>query len=152
MSRHFSSWYFNQNLKPQGPFTDDEIRLKIISGEIGTNELICNELNEWKPASQWEIFELKKCTESIQTGGVGVQEDPSQWVLLVKNQQGLVSDSFLQEGPFTTEEITILIEAGGVSPQQYIWKNGLGRWYRVNECKEFEVILNSMAMRPEVEL
>lgn len=137
-------WYFHRNLKPQGPFSEEEMRTKILRGEVGPLDLICNEKGVWRPASEWGHFELQLFPASQGfTAGSDLAEDLSVWVLLVPGNKESADGKHLQEGPFTVAELTHLLEAGIVTPYQYIWKNGLSGWCQIKDRPEFQLIITS---------
>lgn len=128
-------WYYNKNLKPQGPVTLEEMRNYIHSGEVGPSDLIsCGTRGDWKPACEWRCFEknLFPASQSLSLVGEVVSEE-SEWVLLVPTQDGLV----LQEGPFSVQEIQRGLQSKKISPQQYVWKTGLSGWCQIKDRREF---------------
>lgn len=129
-----SSWYFSQNLKPQGPLTYEEMREKIHRGEIGPYDLISQD-GDWKPACEWGIFErtLFPATQAFTPGAVEM-EDEKEWVLLVPGVDG---NGALQEGPFSVRQLREGLLNKSVSGQQYIWKAGLSGWCRLKDRPEF---------------
>ncbi len=76
------SWYYSQNLKPQGPLTREEMRARIHCGDVGPTELIFNDQeSRWKPACEWNEFErsLFPATQAALQGSDFV-EDEKNWV------------------------------------------------------------------------
>ncbi|WII71124.1 DUF4339 domain-containing protein [Bdellovibrio sp. 22V] len=130
------SWYYNENLKPQGPLTLEEMRARIHSGKIGLFDLISSDATgEWKAACEWPEFE-RSLFPAIQgfIPGAEILEDEKEWVLLVPSENGKTS---LQEGPFSIRELKASLAAGTVSGNQYIWKTGLSGWCRLLDRPEF---------------
>lgn len=128
-------WYYNKDLKPQGPLNFDEMRARIHCGEVGPSELIsCGARGDWKPASEWGCFEraLFPATQSVAFEGEVLSEE-SEWVLLVPAQDGQV----LQEGPFSIQEIQRGLKNKKISLQQYVWKAGLSGWCQIKDRPEF---------------
>lgn len=128
------SWYFNQNLKPQGPLSYEDIRARIHRGEIGPQDLISNG-GDWKPAGEWGVFEVSlfPASQSFIPGEV-VHEDEKEWVLLVPSSDGR---GVLQEGPFSVRELRDGLIKKKILGQQYIWKAGLSGWCRLRDRPEF---------------
>ena len=125
------TWYYNIDLKPQGPFTLEDMRLKIHRGEVGPQELIYEEgAGKWIAAGEWGLFE-----ESLFPAKQAQIFTPSQdlsareWVLLYRTETG----EYLQQGPFAVADLQRLIERGEISMQQYIWKSGLSGWMKISD-------------------
>lgn len=134
-------WYCHKNLKPLGPFSEVEVREKIHRGEVGPQDLICDETGSWKPASEWGIFEFQ-LFPAVQglIQGADFDEGISEWVLLVEQGEG---QKPFQEGPFSIRELKGLVEAGQVSVYQYVWKSGLSGWCQMKDRAEFSSLLTS---------
>lgn len=129
-------WYSHKNLKPQGPFTLEQMRAKIHSGEIGPNDLICHiDEDRWHPAHECREFEpgLFPAAQEFNPGAEIDFESPD-WVLLVFDEAG----SPRQEGPLNVKEILLQVQQGRVSPNQYIWKTGLSGWVKIIDRPEFQ--------------
>lgn len=130
------SWYYHRNLKPQGPLSVTEMRARIYRGEVGPQELISNDLEgQWKPACEWPDFEpsLFPAGQAFVVGqDVLVVE--KEWVLLVPAGDG---KSFLQEGPFSVQDLGEMMQKKMVSAHQYVWKSGLSGWCRIKDRPEF---------------
>lgn len=136
-----NSWYYNVNLKPQGPLSYEEMRARIHRGEVGPQELISNDADgSWKPACEWGAFEITlfPATQSF-IYGQEILEDEKEWVLLVPTGDG---KGTLQEGPFSVREIRQCLQKRVVSGQQYIWKAGLSGWCRVKDRPEFAALVS----------
>lgn len=129
------------NLKPQGPFSFEELRGKVHSGEVGPQDLICDETSSWKPAAEWGVFEFQlfPATQGFIPGSE-ISEDIREWVLLVDPGHGAKP---LQEGPFTVSELRDSVMGGRVSPYQYIWKTGLSGWCQIKDRPEFMGMISS---------
>ena len=130
------NWYFNRDLKPQGPHSLEEMRELIHSGDIGPHDLICHDVDgAWKVASEWGVFErtLFPATQEYMPGQEFVA-DEKEWVLLASDDGG---KTVLQEGPFSLADLRRSLEQRLVSDQQYIWKPGLSGWSRIADRPEF---------------
>lgn len=137
-------WYCHLNLKPQGPFSEEEIRRKIHHGEIGPQDLICDESGLWRAASEWGVFPLQ-LFPAAQSYSAAVQVDEAlrEWVLL--GVSGLQSGG-LQEGPFSVLELKKLLQAGELSPYRYVWKSGLSGWCQLKDRPEFIDVITSESL------
>jgi hypothetical protein len=144
MKKQNSTWYVHQNLKPQGPFTQEEVRAKIFRGEVGPCDLICHD-DIWRPASEWGVFE-----QQLFPAAQGVvfseesRENVQEWVLLASlcdSSTGV--ESSRQEGPFSVIELVQWMNQGRVSPYQFVWKNGLSGWCLIKDRPEFRSAMTS---------
>ncbi|MEK2645597.1 DUF4339 domain-containing protein [Bdellovibrio sp. BCCA] len=137
------SWYYNLNLKPQGPLSFEEMRARIHRGEVGPHDLISNDADgSWRPACEWGVFEvtLFPATQAFMQGQ-DVVEDEKEWVLLVPAADG---KGVVQEGPFSVREIREALRNHSVNGQQYIWKSGLSGWCRIQDRPEFAALVESV--------
>ncbi len=128
-------WYYNKNLKPQGPLSYEEMRARIHCGDVGPSDLVsCGARGDWKPASEWGCFEstLFPATQSLSLESDVVSQE-TEWVLLVPAQDGQV----LQEGPFSIQDIQKGLRNKKISFEQYVWKAGLSGWCKIKDRPEF---------------
>lgn len=134
-------WYYNQNLKPQGPITLEEMRHRIMKGDVGPSDLISHGAHgDWKPAVEWREFEasLFPAVQSF-VPGAEIPQHEKEWVLLVPSQDGVG----LQQGPFSIQEIQEGVRSQKISGSSYIWKAGLSGWCRIKDRPEFAKEFNS---------
>lgn len=131
-------WFYNRNLKPQGPLSEDELRELVRSGEIRPSDLICNDINgDWKMA--YEFAELERTLFPALQGYVVGQEEgdkEKQWVLLIQDLM-LSESSYTQKGPYSRQEILAQIKEDKNVLSQYVWRPGLSGWSRVGDRPEF---------------
>ncbi|WP_347356262.1 GYF domain-containing protein [Bdellovibrio sp.] len=130
------SWYYNKNLKPQGPLSLEEMRLRIYKGEVGPQDLVCHEQSgEWRPAYEWSVFEMTlfPATQKF-IPGADVATDEKEWVLLVSSEDG---KTLVQEGPYSVRDIKTSVSEQRISLQNYVWKTGLSGWCKIQDRPEF---------------
>ncbi len=132
-----SRWYISQNLKPLGPFTLQEMRLKVHKGEVGPTDLVLNEeQGDWVAASQWGCFEAALYpSKQGHIDGIAPSQE-KEWIVLMPHPE---TKSLQQEGPFSVQEVLSSLKAGRVQPSQYVWKSGLSGWCRLQDRPEFSV-------------
>jgi hypothetical protein len=135
-----SSWYFNKNLKPQGPLGFEEMKKKIMRGEIGPGDLICRVApadggnDTWAMAVEWRDFPKELFPAFQQNYFKRSNVSEKEWILLsfkTDNPQGS------QEGPYSVEDVNAMVTSGLVSAEDYIWRSGLSGWVQIRERKEF---------------
>jgi hypothetical protein len=133
-----SSWYFNKNLKPQGPLNFEDMKKKIMRGEVGPQDLICREddgaVNAWAPAVEWRDFPRELFPAFQQNYFKATRNDEKEWIVLVFTQE---NPEGLQQGPYSITEVKEMIENGTVSPDDYIWRSGLSGWVLLKDRAEF---------------
>ena len=70
----------------------------------------------------------KEMAESLLTGGKApAQAEPAVWYAVVQDQQA---------GPFTVAQLTEMWASGQVTPQSYVWKDGMGGWELITSVPE----------------
>ena len=137
------TWYYNQNLKPCGPFTLQEMREKVHRGEVGPLDLVCNEdEGQWKPACECREFEkgLFPAAQGVNPEVSGGLIDEKIWILLSPTAE---SGGSMQEGPFSTSELMERLGKDQLSPYRYVWKNGLSGWCMIKDRLEFSAAITS---------
>ncbi|MFZ4403391.1 MAG: GYF domain-containing protein [Pseudobdellovibrionaceae bacterium] len=134
------TWYYNENLKPVGPVTFEDIVSKIQYGSIRPYDFILNEADE---QAQWvaaiackqirqDFFPAFQSIESEISAGP--TENKKIWVIL---KVGLQTTG-QQEGPFTKEEVLESLQTGLLKFSDYVWKQGLSGWACIKDRIEFQ--------------
>lgn len=127
-------WYYNKNLKPQGPLDLDGMCQLISRGEIGPHDLIFNDREQdWKSACDWKVFEPSLFPAAQCPTSQGDPAEGAEWIVLVPTGDGRV----IQEGPLTAQEILNQLELKRLSVHQYVWKAGLSGWCQIKDRAEF---------------
>lgn len=129
-----SSWYFNKNLKPQGPLSFEDMKKKIMRGEIGPGDLICKEGENWEMAVEWRDFPRELFPAFQQNYFKATRRDEKEWIVLLFNQ---ANPEGLQQGPYSIEDVKALLKDGMVSSEDYIWRSGLSGWVHIKDRAEF---------------
>ncbi|MFV3409452.1 DUF4339 domain-containing protein [Bdellovibrio bacteriovorus] len=128
-------WYYNKNLKPQGPVGIEEIRQLILKGDIGPHDLIsCDSDGSWKSAWEWGFDRSLFPATQGYVQGMDIAADDKEWVLLVASDDG---KALVQEGPYSVREVQESLRSQRVSAQNYIWKSGMSGWSRILDRPEF---------------
>lgn len=132
-----SSWYFNKNLKPQGPVSFDEVKRKIQRGEIGPQDLLAKEgENSWLPALEWREFP-REFFPAFQTNYFkSTDPDEKEWIVLAFNLQ---NPEGVQQGPYSIHDVNELLSQRLLSPEDYIWKTGLSGWVQIKDRADFQM-------------
>ncbi|WP_413581465.1 GYF domain-containing protein [Bdellovibrio sp. HCB288] len=142
------TWFRSVNLRPQGPYSLEEMRAFIHRGEVGFQDLILDESkgDVWKAAADWGVFELTlfPAGQSF-IPGMSINEEAQEWVVLVGQNGGVP----LQEGPYSVADIKAGLKAGRISPYQLIWKSGLSGWCQVKDRPEYYSCISSDQLSSE---
>ncbi len=129
-----SAWYFNKNLKPQGPFSFEEMKRKITRGEVGPQEFVCKDGQEqWLPASQWKEFPQEFFPALQKDLFRNMSRTEKEWTLL---SMPAGSSAPVQQGPYSLNEIRSLLANGEITLEDHIWRTGLSGWVRIADRPE----------------
>lgn len=122
-------FYRLKNQRAQGPFSLEEMTHWVRTEELNALDPIFREGDEkWRPLS--EFAEFRPILQEIKT-----KKELESWVLLVKkapNKKG-----YIQKGPFSTEQIREMLQAGDILYTDHIWKKGMSEWKKVSSIEEF---------------
>lgn len=115
-------WYLQDQGKPLGPFTSDEIKSFLLQGRRGPQDLLWSEqAKDWKPAIEWPEF---RAVPYPSHQGLDPDEGGEpQWVVLRWPEKDT-------HGPYTKAELRELSHKGALKPTDYVWKPGLTAWCR----------------------
>ncbi|MGE3973224.1 MAG: GYF domain-containing protein [Bdellovibrionales bacterium] len=131
-------WFLYRSGQVEGPLSQLELLTKINTGEINDDELMCRKGDEhWKTLKEFRPELIVKISDHAE-----LQPHTSkEWILLVENMSledgELKQGQFVQNGPFTKEEVVDLIQTGKAKYSDYIWKSEFVQWSRINEVDEF---------------
>ncbi len=126
-----TGWFFYlEKGKAKGPIEKDQIEAAIQRGKLGPFDLVYREGSEkWLPLHQFRDFKpLFKSTIKA--------EIEDSWVVLVRTEskKGV---TYLQRGPFDTDKVKKLLQAGEVRYRDFIWREGQSQWSRISSHEEF---------------
>jgi hypothetical protein len=123
------SWYYNKDLKPQGPFPFEEMKRKILRGEVGPHELIFKDgARDWMAAAEWVEFPKELFPAFQKNLFRGINPHEKEWTLLLLKPGATAP---VQEGPYSLNEIRELIVQEKAGPEDYIWRTGLTGWLQI---------------------
>ena len=130
-----SSWYINKNLKPQGPLEIEEIKRKIMRGEIGPTDLILKEgENSWRSAMDWREFTQDLFPAFQKNLFKSSSSEEKEWILLAFNAENPQGS---QEGPYSVEDLNKMLTSKKISAEDYVWRSGLTGWVQIKDRAEF---------------
>lgn len=138
-------WYYSQNLKPLGPHTLEEIRMKILRGEIGPQDLVLHStIGEWRPTLQYKEFEwsLFPALQGYDPNS-GTVLTEKEWVLLIMASNGA---SPIQEGPFSMQDLRRDLQQKKYTGEEHIWKQGLSGWCRMKDRPELAQVVEKVLL------
>lgn len=130
-----SVWYFNKNLKPQGPLDFEELKRKILRGEIGPQDLILKDGEEvWRPAAEWRELRADLFPAFQKKDLNPTDPEVKEWILLsftAETPQGR------QQGPYSVQDLCRLLQEQTISAEDYVWRSGLTGWVQIKDRPEF---------------
>jgi uncharacterized protein DUF4339 len=138
-----SAWYFNKNLKPQGPLSFEEMKKKIMRGEIGPGDLICREADEsrWQMAVEWKEFSKELFPAFQKNYFKSANAEEKEWILLLFNNE---NPEGIQQGPYSVLQVQEMLRSAQVSLEDYVWRSGLSGWVHIKDRAEFAIAPTSL--------
>jgi len=105
------------------------------------NEFTDLDFNKEIQTQNWSVFvdlphekTEKKTIETKETKPAGTLLQ--EWIVLVKiRNQG--ESKFVQQGPFSTDEIKNNIQSGQYRYNDFVWKKGFEKWERIGDLADF---------------
>jgi hypothetical protein len=130
-----STWYFSKDLKPQGPLSFEEIKRKIMRGEVGPMDLLMKEGDgRWQAACEWRDFTQDLFPAFQKNYFKSSSPDEKEWILLVF-ENGVSK----QEGPYSAKDLQGFLAEGRVHLEDYVWRTGLTGWVQIRDRQEFVI-------------
>ncbi len=139
-----AKWYVSIDSKASGPFEAAEVIESIKKKKYVLIDLVFQEGGSvWQSFDEVEEFkaafeELKIGDESRSKAGAHLSHP---WVVLKKTKES-GPDKYLQEGPFSSEEVLSQIAKGHLQYSDYLWKKGFEKWIRIGFIPEFDRMRN----------
>lgn len=108
-------WYYVSNNDSKGSFSIEEMKAKIISGEINGCTLV------WKASMKdWERLENTELNEFISTSS------SKDWYYVENNDS---------KGPFSESDMKGFIDSGVLTGNSFVWKTGMQDWQRLKNTE-----------------
>ncbi len=133
-------WYVSIESKASGPFETAEVIESIRQRKYVLVDLVFQEGGSlWQSFD--EIVEFKQIFDDIKAQDESRSKANSHlthtWVLLKKTKADGPA-KYLQEGPYSTEEVLNQIYSGVVQYSDYAWKKGFDKWVRIGFVPDFD--------------
>jgi hypothetical protein len=136
-------YYIAANGYPDGPYTMDELRQKLQSGQIGQRTLV------WKEdMPQWAAMSTMPEFSSLFTAAAPAPEVAPSSAAPQTAQQGSpqqlaqamyhVAVKGLSTGPFTIEELKQKAQSGQLTRTTQVWKSGMTQWAPAGAIAELQ--------------
>ncbi len=155
MSR-VNAWYINSTKGAEGPFATDLMRAMVRDQRLKPLDLVFREGDdEWRPASMFSElqpetadaemakafraaanlpdFTPSNSANSTSDGTEAGSGGAHAWIVLRPH-----GSTYLQEGPFKTEQIREGLKRGAFNFGQYAWHIGMSQWMRIGDLREFD--------------
>ncbi|MDR0708009.1 MAG: DUF4339 domain-containing protein [Treponema sp.] len=110
---------------PDGPFTMNELRQKLQSGQIGQRTLVWKEdMPQWAAMSAIPEFVSLFTTATPDPDRRAPQEDTKQ----LADVKYHVAENGLSTGPFTIEDLKQKVQSGQLTRRTQVWRSGMTQW------------------------
>ncbi len=124
-------WFARRDLSPVGPYSEDDVRRRMLVGEISPEDLLWKDgENVWRAAIEWSEF--KRLHVPAYQFVAGIQSSDEAWIVLKKTGTG-----FRTLGPWSQKMILQKIQEGEVSQTDHVWMKGMSGWARIASRPDF---------------
>lgn len=142
-------WFCYTSQEIIGPFSKEEIILKIQKGEITPTDLLSLGTKEnWKLPNEWSCFPY-----TLFPAYQHVDHDPDIlsvnqiiWIVLNWNER---ERRYIHSGPFSADEIKAQLRQKKITLQSYIWKPNLSGWVQLKHRPEFQIVTKPTPIKLE---
>lgn len=133
-----STFYIASQGQQQGPFTLQEIEVKLLSQKLNWHDYIYDEQSEdWILLMEYAAF-THLFNKSFETPVKGktishVEADPAKqriWYVLKQNNN---------YGPFSKLDLIQMMQGKALQEYDFIWHEGMSSWKRLADVQEFSV-------------
>jgi hypothetical protein len=162
-----AAWYVSRGGDATGPFSTDMLLAMLRNSQLQPLDLVFREgESEWRPVATYRELKIGAAVSEPQvsrakpgvmpnvssapskaTVPAGQRGDPRilSWIVLRSH-----NSTFLQEGPLETQAIIDGLEKGRFQFSQYAWHEGMKRWMRIGDLREFDRRSRSRESKPHV--
>ncbi|MDR2447232.1 MAG: DUF4339 domain-containing protein [Treponema sp.] len=124
---------------PDGPFTMDELRQKLQSGQIGQRTLVWKEdMPQWAAMNAIPEFISLFTTATPAPDRGAPQTPPQEAPKQPVNVKYHVAVNGLSTGPFTIEDLKQKIQSGQLTRTTQVWKSGMTQWAPAGAIAELQ--------------
>lgn len=132
-----STYYIASQGKQQGPFTIQEIEVKLTSQKINWHDYIYDDKAEdWVLLMEYAPF-TQLFNKSFQTPLAVVKDKPD--VDPAKKRQWFVLKQNTNYGPFSKLDLIQMLQSKTLHEYDFIWHENMTAWKRLAEVQEFSV-------------
>ena len=138
------NWYYLVEGKIQGPTTESKIREMLRSGALTLHDIVFRQGDpKWVRINEFSDLDFSKEIPSqnlsafvdlpedkVDKATATPQTENQEWVILVKIRTE-TETKFVQQGPFSTDEIKEKIQDGQYRYNDFVWKKGFEKWKRI---------------------
>jgi hypothetical protein len=137
------NWFFHQeNGSTLGPITLDQIKSRVREGRIRLFDLVYREGEPgWRMALEHPDLRNEFKTSTVKT----LVDRP--WVCLQRKSEA--GFEFGTSGPFSTDDIRLMIQEGLISYSDYVWRDGFSEWRRIGSLEDFNRRLSEARERKD---
>lgn len=144
-----SRWYFSLNQEVYGPVATVELQDLLASGKLPPSAMVLKEgEKKWQAAEglaelyagqapSGEPTQAEAATEAVMIGSSetivsGLDPAALHWVVLKEVQED-GKPKFLQDGPFSTDEVLEKVQSGELRYSDHCWREGFSSWRLIRE-------------------
>ncbi len=130
-------YFININGNNVGPLKMDDISERLVNGLLTPDDYIFTiGHNDWQFIK--ELEEFKSFVKPI------VEKESDKVWFVRKNKNNI--------GPFSTTDITKLLESGQIDINDYAWKKGTKNWVTLKDSNEFELGIVAELKKEDIEV
>ncbi len=121
-------WHVGKGGQQLGPFTAEDLRAKLASGEVAPSDLVWKEgMAQWTPLA--DVPELKPPQPALTLEAPAPEPAADAGWYIGRGGQQL--------GPYSTGDLKAMAAQGGVTSSDLIWKEGMAEWKPIAAIPEF---------------
>jgi hypothetical protein len=125
-----------------GPITSYEIKSRVRQGRIRLFDLVYRDGDPtWCMALEHPDLKGEFKTSTVKT----LVDRP--WVCLQRKSE--TGFEFGTSGPFSTQDVNLMIQEGLISYSDYVWRDGFGEWRRIGSLEDFNRRLSEARERKD---
>ena len=128
-------WYYSKDGAAHGPVSESQLREIIRTGQLAPEQLVYSPKDgKWRRISEVDALSVTKqadgqTDQGVSPDGTAGRRHPEaqHWYAISNNQQ---------IGPYSLDEIKLIVSRRGLTASDLVWHSDLGDWKPVKSVKE----------------